>query len=112
MTSFGIDLPNLYHDQHAELNLNGVYAIHGSMHFVEKALHHALESLEDWKPQTRFLASSSILFSSSSWRETYVTDVGEAAIGVFFGGPNPWMTQEEVGRCLHSQWSGFANILT
>ena len=29
-----IDLPNLHDDQHAELNLNGVYAIRGYMYFV------------------------------------------------------------------------------
>ena len=32
-----IGLSNLHHDQYAELNLNGVYAIRGSKHFVEKA---------------------------------------------------------------------------
>ena len=93
--------------------MNDVYAFRGAKHFVEKALHDALEILEDWKSQNRFLASVCICFSWSSLRETYVIYDCEAANGVFSGGPKLLDDRRRIWKmCFQPQWNGFVNIMT
>ena len=92
--------------EHVELNLQGAYGVRGSMHFVEKALHHALEALEDWKVQRKFLGSLCLCFNSPAWRQTYCIDaqLDAAMQRLFSSGPK---VLDETGR----SWKVFAYSL-